>query len=238
MIISSTVKKVIHVPTYHFQQNLTKMSTARKWSSSAVLDDDTLWITGGHDDSAFLLTTEFVRADGSSVPGPDLPDEFGRHCVTRVNETHVMLTGGYNIDGATVLVDVRDFSMVYGPSMSHHRYQHACGTFQHEGKPMIIAVGGYEFLAVQTSEILDLELGRWVRGPSLPSNHGCTHATIVPTPDQKGVILLGCYQDHNPIYELKFIDGHFDWQIWDRQLETPRDDTVAMLMPDQFINCT
>ena len=40
------------------------------------------------------------------------------------------------------------------------------------------------------------------------------------------------------IYELKFIDGHFDWQIWDRQLETPRDDTIAMLMPDQFLNCT
>ena len=98
------------------------MSTARKWSSSAVLDDDTLWITGGHDDSAFLLTTEFIRADGSSVPGPDLPDEFGRHCVTRVNETHVILTGGYNIDGATVLVDVTDFSMVYGPTMIHQRH--------------------------------------------------------------------------------------------------------------------
>ena len=98
------------------------MSTARKWSSSAVLSHDTLWITVGHDDSTFLRTTEFIRTDGSSVPGPDLPDEFGRHCVTRVNETHVMLIGGYNIDGATVLVDVRDFSMVYGPAMSHHRH--------------------------------------------------------------------------------------------------------------------
>ena len=62
------------------------MSTARKWSSSAVLDDDTLWITGGHDDSAFLLTTEFIRADGSSVPGPDLPDEFGRHLPSSARE--------------------------------------------------------------------------------------------------------------------------------------------------------
>ena len=43
---------------------------------------------------------------------------------------------------------------------------------------MMVAVGGYEFVATQTSEILDLELGRWVRGPSLPSTHGCTHATI------------------------------------------------------------
>ena len=90
-----------------------------------------------------------------------------------------MLIGGYNIDGATVLVDVRDFSMVYGPTLSHQRHQHACGTFQHEGKPMIIAAGGYEVIfATPTSEILDLELGRWVRGPSLPS--GNTIVKIFP----------------------------------------------------------
>ena len=102
---------------------------------------------------------------------------------------------------------------------------------------MIIAVGGYEVpFAQPNSEILDLELGRWVTGPFLP--HSCTHASIVSTPDQQGVILLGCYQNHDPIYELKSINGHFEWQTWDRQLETPRDDTVALMMPDHFINCT
>ena len=143
------------------------MQSPRKWSSSVVLDQDTLWITGGHDDSVYLSTTELIRLDGPSIPGPDLPEEFGRHCVTKINETHVILIGGHDKDGATLLVDIRDFSMVAGPSMSIHRYQHACGTFQHEGKPMIIAVGGYGQeipVAQKNSEILDLDLGRWITG--------------------------------------------------------------------------
>ena len=153
--------------TFNFQLKLSDMQSPRKWSSSVVLDQDTLWITGGHDDSAYLLTTELIRLDGPSIPGPDLPEEFGRHCVTKINETHVILIGGHDKDGATLLVDIRDFSMDAGPSMSIHRYQHACRTFQHEGKPMIIAVGGYGQeipVAQKNSEILDLDLGRWITG--------------------------------------------------------------------------
>ena len=39
--------------------------------------------------------------------------------------------------------------------------------FQHDGKPMIIAVGGYGQeipVAQKNSEILDLDLGRWITG--------------------------------------------------------------------------
>ena len=75
-----------------------------------------------------------------------------------------------------------------------------------------------------------------ILGPRLP--HTCTHATIVPTPDNQGVILLGCYQNHDPIHQLMHTDGRFEWQTWDRQLEIPRDDTVAMIVPDQFVNCS
>ena len=41
------------------------------------------------------------------TPGPDLPDEMGRHCATKINETHVLITGGFNIDGKTYFVDTR-----------------------------------------------------------------------------------------------------------------------------------
>ena len=74
-----------------------------------------------------------------------------------------------------------------------------------------------------------------ILGPRLPNS--CTHATIVPTPDNQGVILIGCYQNHDPIHQLRFTDGRFEWQTWDRQLEIPRDDTVAIIVPDQFVNC-
>ena len=56
--------------------------------------------------------------------------------------------------------------------------------------------------------------------------------------------MLGCYQNHDPIYELKFVPslnpisdapfngGWFEWVQWEKQLQDPRDDTVAMLIPE------
>ena len=70
-----------------------------------------------------------------------------------------------------------------------------------------------------------------------PLTHSCTHASIVTTPDKQGVILLGCYQNHDPIYELQTVNGHLDWKMWDRQLQVQRDDTVAMLVPHDIVNC-
>ena len=32
---------------------------------------------------------------------------MGRHCATKINETHVLITGGFNIDGKTYFVDTR-----------------------------------------------------------------------------------------------------------------------------------
>ena len=70
-----------------------------------------------------------------------------------------------------------------------------------------------------------------------PLTHSCTHASIVPTPDKQGVILLGCYQNHDPIYELQTVNGHLEWKTWDRELQVQRDDTVAMLVPHDLVNC-
>ena len=49
--------------------NTAELSTPRKWMSSVVLNDDTLWVMGGRDDSAalYLKSTEFVRQVYSKV---------------------------------------------------------------------------------------------------------------------------------------------------------------------------
>ena len=73
--------------------------------------------------------------------------------------------GGYNQDGKTLFVDTSDFSMVPGQTLTVPRYQHACGTFEFEGNPYVIVVGGYGFLfATRDSEILDPTRNKWVRG--------------------------------------------------------------------------
>ena len=53
------------------------------------------------------LRRAFRTEEPYVTPGPDLPDEMGRHCATKINETHVLITGGFNIDGKTYFVDTR-----------------------------------------------------------------------------------------------------------------------------------
>ena len=49
--------------------------------------------------------------------------------------------------------------------MQIQRYQHACGTFEQDGKPMVIVVGGYAMaFAQRTSEVLDLTTMQWKTG--------------------------------------------------------------------------
>jgi len=55
------------------------MSTTRLGAASIPVNH-TLWLTGGHGES----TTEFVALDGTTKPGPDLPDGSRySHCLAR-----------------------------------------------------------------------------------------------------------------------------------------------------------
>ena len=42
-----------------------------------------------------VRTTEVVTlGQGETIPGPDLPVSVSNHCMTRINRTHAILTGG------------------------------------------------------------------------------------------------------------------------------------------------
>ena len=48
-------------------------------------------------------------------------------------------------------------------------------------------------------------------GPSLPTT--CRFPTMVPNLDGHGVILLGCYETQDTLYELKNVDGNIKFSI-------------------------
>ena len=101
------------------------------------------------------------------MPGPDLPMLFGRHCMTKIDENSVIIIGGDFSYSQTVLVDVgRNFSMSPGPPLIHHRWSHACGTFNYNGKPIVIVAGGYDLSSTNLStELWDPISGYgWVEG--------------------------------------------------------------------------
>ena len=68
-------------------------------AASVVLDQKTLWVTGGEDGNDDLLTTEFISLHHSPIKGPDLPFTIERHGMVIYNENSIYIIGGYQ-DGA------------------------------------------------------------------------------------------------------------------------------------------
>ena len=73
---------------------VTHMSVGRYQATSIVLNDNTLWITGGSNDG-LLASTEYVRMTGT-MPGPDMPMALYDHAMVAINSTYSMVIGGWS----------------------------------------------------------------------------------------------------------------------------------------------
>ena len=93
--------------------------------------------------------------------------EFFDHCMVKINESLVALTGGRNSIATTLLVDLsNNFTMKEGPPLINGRQNHACGTFEFDGKTMVILAGnGIEGFDSTLTEIWDPSSNDgWVQG--------------------------------------------------------------------------
>ena len=74
---------------------VTHMSVARMYAASIIINDHTLWVTGGYTESAFTASTEFVTMTGT-ILGPDLPIALEKHAMVAINSTCSIVIGGYS----------------------------------------------------------------------------------------------------------------------------------------------
>ena len=85
----------------------------RWYSAGIVLNKDIFWVTGG---AFHQKSTELVMLNGPniSIPGPELPMPFDGHCITKLNDSFVILNGGIENDGKTLIVNTtgKDYTMV------------------------------------------------------------------------------------------------------------------------------
>ena len=139
---------------------------SRKNASSVVLNDTTIWITGGHasrnDDYEFediedrftsaKSTTQFIIYGEPSVQGPELPFKIFGHTMVKVNKT-VYIIGGFSDPDPTLMawvqncdqswvVDLINFDIVPGPSLNEGRSEHSSSTMLINGKLFIVVAGG------------------------------------------------------------------------------------------------
>ena len=77
----------------------------------------------------------------------------------------------------------------------------------------------------------------WIKGPSLLEP--CSGSSMVSSPNGQGVIVLGCREHSQSLYQLYKDErsGMLSWRKMIQKLKYPRSDTVAMLVPDEIVTC-
>ena len=127
-------------------------------ASIIIKNDSTLWVTGGRTGSqgVFTETTEFVKLNEETIPGPNLTEKYMYHCITKINESMVVFIGGYYTEKSSLLVDIEnDFEMESGPELINERFNHACGTIEWNETTLVIAIGGRSEISKNSMEIWD-----------------------------------------------------------------------------------
>ena len=126
-------------------------------------------MTGGGNPS-----TDLIDKHGST-PGVELPQSFGEHCMTYMNDTHGIILGGlYGNGRKTLMVELSNFQFTEGPLMNVYRAEHACSYFHApNGTNYVIVAGGSDGSSMSDkTEILnvdDVELG-WYYGKKYEIN--------------------------------------------------------------------
>ena len=138
---------------YDLSQNkwvfLTKMNRTRSSHAVVVTDGGRLWITGGwvNGDGDWLQSTEFLSADGSITPGPNLPTGRSQHCMVRLTDGRIMIIGGqtsnFRGEKKVTIYDLKSQSYTESVDTIFNRRQHACALFfskMHNGRPVVAVI--------------------------------------------------------------------------------------------------
>ena len=142
------------------------MYVGRENAASIVLNDNTLWVTGGYN-GVGLASTEYVKMTGT-ILGPDLPMALEYHAMVAINSTCSMVIGGYSNDFSvsTFFYDRNEEEWINGPtSLIQAREYHAAGIVTDEvtGEHFVAVTGGYYFgVSLDSTKIL--QDGEWVQG--------------------------------------------------------------------------
>ena len=107
-----------------------------------------IWLLGGAQNSQ--TSTEFIYLNGTSNKGPDLPVQTRYHCVTKLNETAALLSGGYTQNKTSDETYIYNFvtrRWSMGPRMQESRFHHGCGQFysEYDESNMVMSIGGKNF---------------------------------------------------------------------------------------------
>ena len=115
-------------------------------SSSIVLNDTRLWVTGGKYGRNGLNSSKFILFNQSPEDGPKLPFTVSHHCMVQVDSKSIYLIGGKQngeeSDKTWIIDPTNNFEITEGPRMNNARSKHLCATMRINNKIFIVVFGG------------------------------------------------------------------------------------------------
>ncbi len=132
-------------------QHFTHMSTERGFSASIPVDNGRLFVVGGEKyfTGETHKTSEYINLDGTTEPGPELPQPIQNMCFLKLSPSTAMLIGGKNSIDETVynnsyFLDISSTNHEFsdGPPLIHSRQGHACGILILDNLIHVVVVSG------------------------------------------------------------------------------------------------
>ena len=205
--------------------------------SDNVVFDGSLILIGGKETFDVKMVSP-----SETKPLPDFPVKSMGHCVTKIDETALMVTGGKINEIHTKDTWVFDFlteTWVQSHPMITERFNHMCAMFKITEKPIVVVAGGWN--QVETSidlvEYLDFHANSgWIQGQPLPTK--LRVATMVSY--GTGALVIGgknyWHQLRKEIYRLDCKSSLSDcqWKTMEQELKYPKSRHVSMLIPDSL----
>ena len=154
-----------------------------------------------------------------------------------------LATGGYNMISQTntFFIDLNTKTFSPGPALIQSRSLHGCAAFEHNGRTIVMAAGGWNPNR-DTTEFLDLNMDdpKWVFGPMLPSKM----EELVLTNSHVGLLMIGGFdstsiQDSNLINQLVCNTEEISGCSWLEfgQLAKAQSSPVVIPIPDSVDLC-
>ena len=217
---------------YDFEEwvpSLTNLTIARRYATSIVLNDDTMWVSGG-DRTTSKSSSETLHKGEVFGPSTDLPEPMEQHCSSKINDTHFFVAGNkYGTQTAAYLVNVDEnnadlYHFTKLPNMRHQRYGAACMTMMGSdlGDDKLLVAGGYRFDSFTTTEIYSLKTSHWDDGPQLP--RGFYMGSYVQYPISNDFMLIGGKDDSGTIFDniMRYNQENGEFELMPVNLESGR----------------
>jgi len=201
------------------------------------------WTAGGNADAVVdtpLSSSQIYDAAANTwFEGPQLPTTLDGPCLAKLNNTHILVTGGSQNGGGSGnnwIFDFEEFVFIpVGDFVTGERFVHGCATMA-DGR--VIVAGGYRGLntpdaqVLNSVELFDPNTNTWSEGPPLPAE-GLDGNTLVglSTGAWIGDVLLlgghipdsitgGDWITSDSIWRFKTVEN--EWELLDYKMKVPR----------------